>query len=240
MNVFGYIRVSDKSQLDGDGFDRQRDAINAFALTKGWRVIRFFEERGVSGTVEHTDRPAFSEMLDLCGPATATTIVVERPDRIARDLIVSEVLLRGVRSAGLSIYDASSNTDLSNVDDPSRVLIRQIFGALAEFEKSTLVKKLKAAKDRIRAETGRCEGPKPFETTPMGKAASQAIFELHERGFTLGRIAKVLTQHSYKSPSGGTKWHKSTIANILSRTEGSFPGVRPDPSLLLPSGFINS
>ena len=234
MNVFGYLRVSSKGQIDGDGFDRQRDTILAFANAKGWRVVRFFEEAGVSGTVEGANRPAFAEMLSLCGPATSSTIVVERADRVARDLVVSEVLLKEARESGISIYDAAAEIELTTDGDPARVLIRQVLGALAQFEKSSLVKKLRAARNRKRAETGRCEGPKPFETTPIGKQIASEIVHLYGRGLTLGGIARSLIKARYLNPSGGTKWHKSTIANILARAQGSFPGVRPDPSLFSP------
>jgi len=51
-------------------------------------------------------------------------------------------------------------------DDPTRVLIRQVLGAVAQFEKSVIVAKLRAARVRKRRETGRCEGRKPFGTRP--------------------------------------------------------------------------
>ena len=45
--------------------------------------------------------------------------------------------------------------------------MRQVLGAIAQFEKATTVAKLAAARKRKRAETGRCEGRKPLaETKP--------------------------------------------------------------------------
>jgi len=38
------------------------------------------------------------------------------------------------------------------------VLVRQVLGAIAQFEKASLVAKLKAARDRKRARDGKCEG----------------------------------------------------------------------------------
>ena len=46
-------------------------------------------------------------------------------------------------------------------------MVRSILGAVSEFEKSSLVAKLKAARVRKRKENGRCEGRKPLaETNP--------------------------------------------------------------------------
>ncbi|MBL4702619.1 MAG: hypothetical protein JKX85_15335 [Phycisphaeraceae bacterium] len=62
---------------------------------------------------------------------------------------------------------ADSGTDLTVDDgDPTRTLIRQVLGAVSQFEKSVLVAKLKAARDRKRRKTGRCEGQKPFGHRP--------------------------------------------------------------------------
>jgi DNA invertase Pin-like site-specific DNA recombinase len=38
------------------------------------------------------------------------------------------------------------------------VLVRQVLGAIAQFEKASTVAKLKAARDRKRARDGKCEG----------------------------------------------------------------------------------
>jgi DNA invertase Pin-like site-specific DNA recombinase len=43
-------------------------------------------------------------------------------------------------------------------DTPTAVLVRQVLGAIAQFEKASLVAKLKAARDRKRAREGKCEG----------------------------------------------------------------------------------
>lgn len=50
-------------------------------------------------------------------------------------------------------------------DIPTAVMVRQIIGSISQFEKSTLVAKLKAARVRKRKETGRCEGRKPTSET---------------------------------------------------------------------------
>jgi DNA invertase Pin-like site-specific DNA recombinase len=44
---------------------------------------------------------------------------------------------------------------------PTAEMVRQILGAVSQFEKASLVAKLRHARDRVRAELGRCEGRKP-------------------------------------------------------------------------------
>src|SRR6202051_4529548 len=43
-------------------------------------------------------------------------------------------------------------------DGPTSNLIRQIFGAVSEFDKAMTVAKLKGARDRVRRAQGKCEG----------------------------------------------------------------------------------
>ena len=213
LEVFGYVRVSGKGQLDGDGFARQEEAIKAFAVKKGWLVKRVFREEAVSGTVESTDRPAFSEMLSLCGGVLPTTIVVERSDRLARDLIVGELLFRECKSRGVMVWAADSEEELVNAEsDPTRLLIRQVLGALAEWEKSSLVKKLRSARQRKKFETGRCEGRIPLsESNPEEYwRAKDWIDMARARGESYHSITKQLNLSIWKGPRGG-RWTSSTV-----------------------------
>lgn len=217
--VFGYVRVSGKSQIDGDGFERQENAIYAFAESKGWKVVRIFREKGVSGTVESMDREAFSEMLGLCGGVLPTTIVVERADRLARDLVVGELLFQECEKAGVEVFSADSDEELVHANsDPTRVLIRQILGALAQWEKSALVKKLRLARERVKAKTGRCDGAKPYEILNAIEAAPvrEYILQARSRGDSFHAITKQLNIGNLKSPKGG-KWHTSTVFNLYTR-----------------------
>jgi DNA invertase Pin-like site-specific DNA recombinase len=217
--IFGYIRVSGKSQVDGDGFERQRAAITTFCDSRGWVVKRFFQEEAVSGTVDGMDRPAFSEMLGLCGDQLPVTIVVERADRLARDLIVGELILAECKKLGVEVFSADTGEEMVNANsDPTKVLIRQILGALAQWEKSALVKKMRVARERIRAKTGRCEGAKPFELlNPEASALVLTwIVAARQRGNSFHAITRQLNLGDTKSPNGG-KWQSSTVHKLYTR-----------------------
>jgi DNA invertase Pin-like site-specific DNA recombinase len=102
-------------------------------------------------------------------------VVVERGDRLARDLIVGELILNQFRELGVRVIAADGGTELTvSEDDPTRRLIRQVLGAVAQYEKAVIVSKLKAARVRQRRATGRCEGRKPYGTRP-GEAEVVAL-----------------------------------------------------------------
>ena len=91
--AFSYLRVSGKGQVSGDGFPRQRAAIKAYAKANGFAIVREFADEGVSGAMETTDRPAFAEMVATLHSNGVRTVIVEKLDRLARDLMVQEAAL---------------------------------------------------------------------------------------------------------------------------------------------------
>ena len=141
-----YLRVSGKGQVDGDGFPRQREAVERYARAAGLELVGEYRDEGVSGTKELEDREGLSELLTRIRANGVRVVIVERADRLARDLLVSEVILGQFRDLGVRVVAADGGTDLTaGDDDPTRVLIRQVLGAVAQFEKAVIVSKLKAA-----------------------------------------------------------------------------------------------
>lgn len=189
MGVYSYLRVSSRGQLDGDGPERQRDAVAAFCKAHGLQLVGEFFERGVRGDTDGMDRPAFSDMVErtihlATNGMPIEAIVVERMDRLARDLMVSEVLLAECRKHKLKVY-AADQGDLRDMagdgGDPTRVLIRQIMAALAQWEKAALVKKLRLARERKAAATGRlCGQTEPFGRLPGEQQVMDYILSLWE------------------------------------------------------------
>lgn len=225
MKAFAYIRVSGKAQVDGDGPDRQREKILAFCVKNGLTFANEFFEEGVSGTVDGLDRPAFVRLLgeaELYPPDDRRPcIVVERMDRLARTLVVQEVLLAECKKRGIKVFSADRGElvdQASDGADPSVVLIRQILGAVAQWEKSVIVMKLKAAKDRKRRETGRCEGPKPYGSRPGESEILNYALSLKQLGFPMAHVAGSLNLCGFKTRTG-KQWNKARVAHLFQSTK---------------------
>src|SRR5262249_14801850 len=59
----------------------------------------------------------------------------------------------------------------TDTSDPSRVMMRQIAGAFAQYEKARLVARLKRSRDRKKAEIGKCGGRRSHaESRPEAEA----------------------------------------------------------------------
>lgn len=214
--AYGYIRVSGKGQVKGDGFTRQEKAIRDYAEEHGVQLVKIFREKGVSGTL--ADRPALAELIvDLEENGHGIkTVIVERLDRLARDLMIQETIIQDLREIEVDLISVSEGADLLD-DDPTRKLVRQILGAISEYEKSLLVQKLRAARQRKRAKVGKCEGRKSYKDI-----APETIDQIRslrrkpkgEQRKTYKEIAEILNLRGVPTLNG-QPWTHQTVRHAL-------------------------
>lgn len=216
MNVLSYLRVSSRGQIDGDGFTRQREKIDQWIATHGATHLGEFREEGVSGATDLLARPALSRLIEhILSNGNIQVVLIEKPDRLARDLIVGEILLKQFAEMGIQVIECEGGNDLTVGDDnPTAKLVRQILGAVAEFDKSSIVRKLRSARNRKRIETGRCEGVKPYGTLAGEEAVVSVIRGLRSEGLTTRQIADELNTRGIQSRTGGL-WRHSVVARVL-------------------------
>ena len=212
--AFGYLRVSGKGQIEGDGFPRQKAAIQAYAKAHGIRIVQWFEEQGVSGTKDLDNRPALQDMLVALMADGVRMVLIEKLDRLARDLMVQETILGDLRKRGFKLISVAE-PDLCS-SDPSRTLMRQIFGAIAEYDRTMIVLKLRASRQRMRDKTGRCEGRKPFGETPAEAVTVKRMRELAKAGMSYSAIAIQLNVEKRPTQTGSV-WFPSTVSRTLNR-----------------------
>jgi DNA invertase Pin-like site-specific DNA recombinase len=168
VQVVAYMRTSSATNVgaDKDSEKRQRASIEAFAKTRGFEIVDEFYDAAVSGADPVHARPGFKAMLDRIASNGARCIIVESPDRFARDLAVQLAGHDFLKKLGVALIPATA-PDFFTEDTPTAVLVRQVLGAISQFEKASLVAKLKAARDRKQAATGKCSGRKSMaETRP--------------------------------------------------------------------------
>lgn len=217
--VIAYLRVSSVNQIHGDGFTRQAQAVAAWAAANRVAVSDTIMEEGVSGTKDIIARPGLSRLFEQLSLLTdqdqKPVVVVEKADRLARDLIVSELILRQFKELGVTVIEAEGGTDMTaSSDNPTSTLIRQILAAVAEFEKSGLVLKMRAARQRMRTTHGRCEGQKPFGHTQDERKTLDRMIELYVSGLPTRCIASCLNAEGHSSRSS-KPWTHGSVAKIL-------------------------
>lgn len=219
VKAFGYARVSGKSQVEGYGFDRQEETISRYAEKVGYEVLRIFREEAVSGTTEETDRPAFQEMIAEILRDGVRTIIIEGMDRLAREYRIQETLLIYLASKGITLICARTEENVTEavLSDPMKKALIQIQGIFAELEKNLLVKKLRNAREKARADRGKCEGRKGYS-----EKAPELIEEIKRlrkklKGkdrMTYVQVAEELNQRGFKTLKGSA-FTGQTVQDIL-------------------------
>jgi DNA invertase Pin-like site-specific DNA recombinase len=156
-----YFRTSSAANVgaDKDSEKRQRQAVEVFARQAGFTIVDAFYDAAVSGADPIDTRPGFAEMLKRIESNGVRTIIVESANRFARDLMVQEVGHARLRERGIDLIAADNPSSFLD-DTPTARLVRQVLGAIAEFDKAMTVAKLRGARERKRAAVGKCEGRK--------------------------------------------------------------------------------
>jgi DNA invertase Pin-like site-specific DNA recombinase len=170
-----YLRTSSATNAgpDKDSERRQREAIQAFSKRAGYALVEEFSDPGVSGADPIAERPGFAKLLDRIEGNGVRVVLVEDASRFARELMTQELGIIALVQRGVRVLTANGD-DLTDSSDPSRKMMRQIAGAFAEYEKARLIVKLRHARDRVRAERGRCEGRKPVPAETIAAACKLA------------------------------------------------------------------
>jgi len=222
MRVYAYLRVSGKGQVVGHGFDRQLDSIQAFCDNAGHEIDQVFKEQ-VSGTKGEAGRPEFKAMIGEILRNGINTVVVESLDRLAREYRIQEQLLIYLASKDINLISANTGENVTRAitADPMKKAMVQMQGIFAELDKSLLVKKLRKSREKVREETGKCEGRKSYKETEEGIKILKEIRRLRRRRKgrkqrTFNEVAELLNDQEY-TDANGNPFTGNTVRGILHR-----------------------
>ena len=229
MNLAGYLRVSTAGQVDAFGKDVQREGIERYASLSGDVITEWFEEDAVSGKTEGAARPVMAEILARADEFDG--VIAFDATRIARRLVVQETLIGLLWAAGLTVVTSTNGVLEEDDEDPTRVLIRQILGVVAEFEHRTIVKRLQSGR-RHKIRAGGYGGGTPlygvrvqgsgksaeFAEDPVESMVVAQIKTMYASGDSLRAIAHNLNMGGITTKLG-KQWTAVQVSRILKRYE---------------------
>ncbi|TGP59547.1 recombinase family protein [Mesorhizobium sp. M2D.F.Ca.ET.225.01.1.1] len=154
ITAVAYLRTSSRTNVDGDSAPRQRQAIGEYARGHGIEVVREFHDAAVSGADPIDTRPGFQALLEYLAGNGARVILIENASRFARDLAVQLAGHKLLQRLGYELIPVDAPNHFTD-DTPTAAMVRQILGAVSEFEKAQLVAKLRGARDRASKAAGR-------------------------------------------------------------------------------------
>jgi len=249
LNYYAYLRVSTENQKNDQTIQIQEVAIKEYAEKNNINIVKMFEDNGVSGGLE--DRPALAELFDALetNAKDIEGIIIFKLDRLARDVRIQENLIYDLQEKRGKKIISLSEPDL-NSKDITRVLMRQMIGAISQYEKGLIAMRLKAGRmNKLR------KGGFPGGGVALGyeiidndlilnqeevKIVKQIYYLKRYKRFNLTAIAKILNSNNIKTPKGGIKWYAGTVKYILNNsiyrgrmTYSGVEAIRGDLSLIL-------
>ncbi len=153
----GYIRMSTDDQKDSP--ERQRGEIVTMAERSGYRIIRWYEDHGISGT-ESKNRPQFQQMLKDAPKREFKAILVYEPSRFSRESVLEAAKHWSVlEDNGVVLVSVTKGVaDFNDVAD----LVMQVIGQhQSRGESITFAERSLSGKKR-KANAGIYQGMPPF------------------------------------------------------------------------------
>ncbi|MFA5360062.1 MAG: recombinase family protein [Patescibacteria group bacterium] len=249
LNYYAYLRVSTENQKRDETINIQEVAINEYAEKNNINIVRMFNDNGVSGGLEN--RPALAELLDALeiNGKDIEGIIIFKLDRLARDVRIQENLIYDLQEKRGKKIISIKEPDLGS-KDITRVLMRQMLGAISQYEKGLITMRLKAGRlHKLR------KGGFPGGGVAMGyevvdneliinqkdvKIVRQIYYLKRYKRLNLTAIAKNLNGNNIKTPKGGKRWYAATVKYILNNsiyrgrmTYCGVEAIRADLSLVL-------
>lgn len=205
-----------------------------WAKANNHKLVAVLKDEGISGTKDLPDRPALADALRLVKEGHVKGVVVYRLDRLARDLVIQEQLLAEVRRLGGTLFTTSAGEAHYLEDDPSdpsRTLIRQVLGAVGQYERAMISLRLRSGR-RAKADRGGFAYGSPAlgfkaengSLVPVEdeQAVIDRIAALRGAGASLRTICNTLTAEGHPTKRG-TRWHPNTVARVLDRRGDKAP-----------------
>ena len=212
-----YLRTSSAQNVDGDSETRQQIACQEYAVRENIKIVAMQYDQAVSGADPIETRPGLMNLVSYCTENHIDKLLCEDAMRFARDLMSQELGRNFLITQGIWVIPVKTPDDfLDDSNDPARRMMRQVMGAVAEFEKNKLVLQLRVARKRIRDSGKKCEGRKGLidryptivsEVKDLRSnnltyseisenLADKRIVGLSGRPLTRGQISKLLKQET--------------------------------------------
>lgn len=218
------MRVSGKSQVDGFGLKIQLDMIEVWAAANGHELVGVCEDGGISGTIEALDRPGFACAVEAL--AECDGIVMANLSRLGRTLAVQEAGLSLLWRAGAHVFCADQGeVPQEDPEDAIRTLVRQIMGAVNQYERSTITVRMRKGREAKAAAGGYAGGRPGYGKVADNKALADApdelvvvgwIEEMRRDGITLKQIADLLNGADVLTRAGNA-WHPEGVRRVINR-----------------------
>ncbi|HZJ04368.1 MAG TPA: recombinase family protein [Nocardioidaceae bacterium] len=227
MRVALYARVSTERQAERGTIGSQLAVLRERVGADGHEVAGEYIDDGHSGA--RLDRPGLDTLRDGAEAGLFQAVWCLSPDRLARAYAYQVLVLDELTRFGVKVH-FSDAPDLA-ADDPQAVLLTQVQGVIAEYEKAKIAERYRRGK-LFRARAGEIttwKAPYGYRRIARSEATGPAHLEIYEPeavvvrriftervgGTTIREICRQLNADAVPSPTGRPTWGHSTVSRLL-------------------------
>ncbi len=227
MKIALYARVSTERQAERGTIGSQLAVLREHLTKSGHELINEYVDDGHSGA--RLDRPGLDALRDGAEAGLFEAVWCLSPDRLARAYAYQVLVLDELARFGIKVHFTDA-PDLAD-GDPQAVLLTQVQGVIAEYEKAKIAERYRRGK-LFRAHAGEVtswKAPYGYRRIARGTASGPAHLEIYEpdaavlrrifteraAGTTVRQICRQLNADGVPSPTGKPTWGHSTISRLL-------------------------
>jgi site-specific DNA recombinase len=257
VRVAIYARVSTEQQAERGTIGSQLAVLRSQVNAAGHQLVHEYLDEGHSGA--RLDRPGLDALRDAAEAGLFDAVWCLSPDRLARAYPYQMLILDELGRLGVAVH-FSDAPDLAP-NDPQAILLTQIQGVIAEYEKAKIAERHRRGK-LFRARTGEIttwRAPYGYRRVARSSATGPAHLEIYEpeavivrriftdraAGASVRQICCSLNTDQIPSPEGKQGWPHSTVSRLLrnqayigqvyyNRTESVPNPQRPDRNHQVP------
>ncbi len=189
-----YVRVSTEEQAkEGFSINSQIMDLKDYAKNNNIEIVKIFKDEGVSGA-KFDKREGLQAMIKSADKGEFDVLLIYSYSRLGRDNYETEGIVRHLLKLKIDVISLKEQYG----QDPVGVLIRQIIGAINEFERNQIVERLfdvmknkaKAGFTQNRPPLGYKMFDKMIIVDEVGKEKVSRIFNMRKEGYSLKKIAE--------------------------------------------------
>src|SRR6202140_4945140 len=139
-----YLRVSTSKQ----DTDNQRRELEAVAERSDWKVVKVYEDAGISGAKGRDQRPGLDAMMKAVNAREFDMVATWSVDRLGRSLTDLLNILQELQEKGVDLFLHQQGLDTSTTAGKAMF---QMLGVFAEFERGIIRERVNAGLARARA-----------------------------------------------------------------------------------------
>ena len=174
-----YLRVSTSKQETSN----QRRELEAVAARSGWKVVKVYEDAGISGAKGRDKRPGLDAMMKAVNAKEFDMVAAWSVDQLGRSLTDLLSILQGLHEKGVGLFLHQQGLDTTTTAGKAMF---QMLGVFAEFERGIIRERVNAGLARARANGVR------LGRRRVKPSVEAQIVELRAKGNGILKIGKKL------------------------------------------------